>query len=492
MRKSVLAATAVIALAAAAAAALPVAQEYIAGRVKAEVERAGTVTVGSVEIGILDRRITLNAIRPVQATGLSAARWQASGITWPLGELLHGRTPLADFRLGAPLQAARVEVDKLSVTTPEGQSWSFGSVVLDGFDLARFDANVPPGPARIGVLGARLVGALSVRHFEERDVIYTLPRTGDTAGFRLLSGDGLDHGSLAAFSLASFEATAKAAVEPSFKLGELKGEKLDMRQVVATMGRPSWRPGRPLGRLHLDRASATGFGGTVLERYGISLGSITTETVRESADVSRSTTHVEDFVLVPPARGLEGLQMRIAMQAMGLKELKLDLKCAGSEDRTKGELSIDRCTLGGEGLGELDLAGKLVQVDPIFWHAIDSGDMTGIDRTRAGLGAATLVLVDKGLVERSIRALSATTGQPPAVTRANVAAEIRGYQPPHVLITEEMTKFLDTIARFIEQGGTLTVEARPDPPFGLDRARYLNQPGADLMNLLGLSASLAR
>ena len=73
-----------------------------------------------------------------------------------------------------------------------------------------------------------------------------------------------------------------------------------------------------------------------------------------------------------------------------------------------------------------------------------------------------------------------------------MAAEIRGYQPPNVLITDDMTKLLDTVARFIEQGGTLTVEARPDPPFGLDKARFLAQPGPDLINLLGLSASLAR
>ena len=35
--------------------------------------------------------------------------------------------------------------------------------------------------------------------------------------------------------------------------------------------------------------------------------------------------------------------------------------------------------------------------------------------------------------------------------RANLAQEVRRYQPPGVLITEDMTKLLDTVARFVEQ-----------------------------------------
>ena len=53
-----------------------------------------------------------------------------------------------------------------------------------------------------------------------------------------------------------------------------------------------------------------------------------------------------------------------------------------------------------------------------------------------------------------------------------------------------MTQLLDTVARFVEQGGTLIVEAKPDPPVGFDRMEYLLNPGADLVSVLGLKATL--
>ncbi len=493
MKKIVIAAAVVVALVGAAAAALPVAEIYLADRIRAEVERGGAVTVRSVEVGLLDRRITLHDVGPVlEHGGLSAERWQISGIAWPLDELLHGRTPLTGLRLGDPLQADRVEVDKLHVAMPGGQSWSFGSVILDGVALDRFDANVPPGPGQFAVLSARIVGALRLRHFEEHNVIYTLPGTSDTAGFQLLAGDGFDRGKMATVALTNFEATAKAAVEPSFSMSALKAENLDLHRVVAAMSAATWRPGMPIGRLNVDRTSASGFGGALLKRYGVSLDGITSETVHDGADVSHSTTKISGFVVVPPVRGIEGLQMRIALQAMGLKELRLDLDCTGTEDRTKGELSLDRCTLTGADLGEVGLTGKLVNADAALWDALDSGDAWNIARTKAGLGAARLVIADKGLVERSMRALSITTAQNLAATRANVAAEIRRYQPPNVMITEDMTRLLDTVAKFVEQGGTLTVDARPDPPLGVDKLRYLARPGPDLVNLLGLTATLSR
>jgi len=61
-----------------------------------------------------------------------------------------------------------------------------------------------------------------------------------------------------------------------------------------------------------------------------------------------------------------------------------------------------------------------------------------------------------------------------------------------VLISEAMTRLLDTVARFVERGGTLTVEAKPEPPLGIEGLWSLGRPGADLVRLLGLSASLSR
>ena len=70
--------------------------------------------------------------------------------------------------------------------------------------------------------------------------------------------------------------------------------------------------------------------------------------------------------------------------------------------------------------------------------------------------------------------------------------EIRRFQPAGVLITQELSMLLDTVARFVEQGGTLTLEARPEPPLAVERIDYLMSPGADLVNALGLKATLAR
>ena len=69
-------------------------------------------------------------------------------------------------------------------------------------------------------------------------------------------------------------------------------------------------------------------------------------------------------------------------------------------------------------------------------------------------------------------------------TRANLASEIRRYQPADVLISEDMTKLLDTVARFIERGGTLTIDAKPQPPIDIEGFKPLMKPGADLVRRL--------
>jgi hypothetical protein len=108
------------------------------------------------------------------------------------------------------------------------------------------------------------------------------------------------------------------------------------------------------------------------------------------------------------------------------------------------------------------------------------------------LGGVKLVVADRGLVERSLKAVATTTGQTLPQVRADFAQEVRRFQPPGILISEELTKLLDTVARFIERGGTLTVEAKPEVPIGLDKIDYFSRPGPDLVNVLGLSATLSR
>jgi hypothetical protein len=489
MKKLIIAAVVVVALVGGAVAALPLAERYFAGNIKASIDSDKTLSVGSVEVGLLDRQVTFHDLQ--SKLGVSIKDWKASGLSWPLGEILHGRTPLTGYRLGDPLKADRIEASDVKTTAANGITWSFGSVVLEGVDLERFDADIPPGPFQTGALTARVLKSLSLRRFEERNVIYSMPFTGDTVGFQSLAGGNVDHGKIGTVTLAGMEATPKAGVEPAFVMGTLKSEGLDLRRILTAMSEPSWRPGMPLGRLGIDKMSASDFGGEAMKRYGIALGSISIE-VTHQGEVASSSTKINGFVMTPPSGSLEGLRARMVMMAMGLQQLKLDLECNGREDRAKNEVVMDRCALTGDELGELNITGKLVNADEAFWRAMDGGNAFAIYASKAGLGEAKIALADKGLLDKGLRALGAVSGAAPATARTNMASEIRRYQPPNVLITDDMTKLLDTVARFVEKGGTLTIEARPDPPFGIANIRALQQPGPDLINLLGLSATVSK
>ncbi len=493
MRKRVVAIVVVAALVGLAVAAVPLLEKYAASQIKAEIERDGTAKVAEVEVGLFARRVTLVGLRSGRMGGtLSIGRWDAAGLDWPLSELLAGRTPLTGFRLGDPLLAGRIELRDVRMAEPAGgAAWSVEQLVVEGLDLARYDGEIA-GPYLYTMLVARLAGALSFRRLEQKNLIYSAALTGDTVGIGALTVERFERGRIGSIAIANLEAAARDGHEPALRMAEAKATGLDLGRVVAALSAASWLPGYPMGGAGLEAASAAGFGGELFSRYGVSLGGITYDTVREGAEVSRGRLRVDGFVLAPPLRGMENLQVRLALTSMGLKDLRLGFECAGLEDRRLGEVTIDRCALEGVELGEINLTGKLVQLDPLFWAAIDSGDTGLLADTKAALGSARLVLADKSLLDRSLRALAAATGQTVAVTRSNLARDIRRFQPAGVLITEELTKLLDTAARFVEQGGKLTLDARPEPPFGIDKIRLLQNPGPDLVEVLGLSATLSR
>jgi len=491
VNKQVIAALAVVALAGAAVAAVPIVESHAAAGIKTEIERDGATKVGSVEVGLFERRVTLLDLKSTSGAALSVGRWEASGLAWPLGELLRGRTPLAGFDWGDPLRADRIELhDVHLVDSATTSGWSMGSLVMEGFDLARYDAQYQ-GDYRFQALLARALGALTIRRLEERNVLFSLPGSNDTFGAASAVVDRYERGRIGALTVSSLEATAQADPAPLYNIADIKSAGIDMTRLIAALSSDKWQPGAPVGRAHVDSFNASGFAGEMLTRYGISLGSVSLETVREGDRLSRSRTRVEGFVLAPPLRGLQGLQTRLALQTMGLKEVKLELDCAGTDDRAKGELTLDRCALVGQDLAEIDLTARVVDVDPPFWRAIDDGDLLALDESHAALDAMRLILADKSLLERSLKALSAVTGKPVSETRANLASEIRRYQPAGILISEDMTKLLDTVARFVERGGTLTLDAKPDPPIDIARFQPLMKPGADLVRLLGLTATLA-
>lgn len=490
MKKLLAAALVVVLLIGGAIVAVPLVEKHAAAQIKIEMERDGTTTVGAVEVGLFERRILLTNLRAKQFGEVSIGRWQASGLAWPLDELIKGRTPFSGVRLGDPLQAARLELSDLRAVD-ERANWSVGSLMVEGFNLERYEPPPAGSPNSLIHLGARIARALSMERLEQKDTVFT-DVNGDTVTVGGVSMGRFDKGRIGSIEIAGFEVIPKTSKGPFIRVADFKLTNLDLQRAFTAMSPLAWQPGMPIGRVDLDAASVSGFGGEALTRYGMSLASISSETKREGQDVKRSSMRIQGFVLAPPLRSLETLQLRIALQAMGLKDLRLEVDCSGTEDRAKSEVSVDRCALTGSELGEITLSTKLVGADAAFWRAVDDGDTFALLRTKAGLSGAKLVVADRGLVERSLRAVATTSGQPLASVRAGFAQEVRRFQPPGVLITEEMTKLLDTVARFIETGGTLTVEAKPDAPIGMDKLEYFRRPGPDLVNMLGLSATLSR
>ncbi len=280
---------------------------------------------------------------------------------------------------------------------------------------------------------------------------------------------------------------------PPVTVADLTFKGLSVERVLAAMSSETWVLGGPGGRISVDSLGASGFGGELMKRYGLSVAGIGLETTHESATRSRTRLHVDNVVLAPPLSGLQGLALRMTLQAMGLSQAKAEFACTATEDRRAGEIAIEDCALQAPGLATIQLALRIVNGDEALWHALDDGDLLLLSDTAAGLASARVVAADQSLLERSAWAYAAMTRQPltPAI-RAGWAREVRRYQPPGVMISQAMTQVLDTVGRFVEQGGTLTLEARPERPLGLDRFDYLAGPGADLVSALGITATVAR
>ena len=106
VRKSVVVIGAVIALIGIGAAAIPFAEDYAATRLKAGLAQGG-VKVETVKVGLLDRSIALGGVSGGPNGELKIDEWSATGLAWPLDELLRGRAPLGGLSWGDPLQVAR-------------------------------------------------------------------------------------------------------------------------------------------------------------------------------------------------------------------------------------------------------------------------------------------------------------------------------------------------------------------------------------------------
>lgn len=490
MRKALVVVGAVVALIGIGAAAIPFAEDVAARRLKEGLAREG-VQAETVKVSFLDRNIRLSGVAGGPNAELAIADWEASGLAWPLDELLRGRVPFAGLSWGDPLHVARLHMRDFRLAQPDvGGSWTIGELTATGVELPRYDA-VYEGPHRSEAMIARLLGALTVGRLEQGTVAHqTFDGTVYSAATIVL--DGYEHGLMKSLEVKGFETRAANARAATLSVAEVAAAGVDLRRPIRIASSLDWEPGTPIGRVPVAKARLSGFGGDLLGRYGVSLGSVASETTRESADVSRSRTTVEGFVLAPSLRSVEALGTMMVLQAMNLKEVRLGFSCDTVDDHARRQFRVQDCALSAPGLAELSLAASVVDADEEFWRAIDETDIFALLGTKAALASAKLVVADKSLLQRALQAKATFGGQTMPAERAALAAEIRRYQPPDVLITHDMSKLQDTIARFVEQGGTLTIEAKPQPALGFEKLDYLLKPGADLVSALGLVATLVR
>lgn len=490
MRKSVIALGAVLALIGIGAAAIPFAESFAALRLEDELARKG-VTVETVQVGLLDRSIALRNVSGGPNGELKVEAWEVSGLAWPLEELLKGRLPVSGLNWGDPLHVARLQMRNFRLAEPDaGNSWTIGELTGAGLDLPRYDSTFE-GPFRSEVMVARLLGALSGARLEMNDFTYTSVEQ-MTQSVGRLSLTGYVRGLIDALEIKDLQLKPAGARMAGVTVADTTARGIDLRRPIALAASLDWEPGMPLGRVPVAEGRMSGFGGDLMTRYGLSLGSVSTETRREGSDISRSRFRVENFVVAPSLRSVEALGMRMVLQSMNLKEVRLGVDCGTVEDRAHHELKVENCSLSGPDLIDISLAARIIDTDDEFWRSIDEADLFGVLGTRAALASARLVVADKSLLQRSLQAKARLSGQPVAAERAALATEIRRYQPPAVLITQDMSKLLDAVARFVEQGGTLTVDAAPQPALGLEKLDYLLKPGADLVSALGLTATVSR
>ncbi len=168
MRKSLIAALAVVLLIGGAVAAVPLAERRAAAQIKADMEGDGTTKAGSVEVGLFDRKIVVKDMQVTSAGNVSIGQWEASGLAWPLSELLEGRTPFSGLKLGDPFQAGHVELRDLKIAE-ERASWSIGSMVIEDFNLERYD---PPagGAGQFTALAMRIAKGAVDRRGSSRSI----------------------------------------------------------------------------------------------------------------------------------------------------------------------------------------------------------------------------------------------------------------------------------------------------------------------------------
>lgn len=490
MKKAVVVIAVVLAvLSAAGLAGVPFAEKYFAGQIRDSLAQGGIGAEG-VSVSLFERSVALDKVASANGD-VKVGSWKVEGLAWPFDELRKGRLPFAGVGWGTPLKAARVHLEDIRIADPdEDGSWTIKEITAEEIDLPRYDPTYEgsfPGE----VLTARLLRALSAKRVEQTEFARTTLEETLLSTRKVVVVDYVQ-GLIGKLEAEDVKVGSRGQQPAELTLNELSGSGIDLRRALDLTSSADWEPGAPVGRIPIASGQVSGFGGSLMARYGLSLGKISTETVSESRDISRSRLRIEGFVLAPSTRSIEAMATRAVLQAMSLEAVHVDFDCRGIDDRARHEVRLEDCRLKAPDLADLSFTATFVDTDEEFWDAIDFGDIDALLGSKAALASAKLVVSDKGLLLRSLQAKSKLGGKSPAEERAELAGEIRRHQPADVLITQDMTKLLDTVARFVEQGGTLTIGAAPQPALGLDKLEYLGRPGADLVNALGLTATLSR
>ena len=138
-----------------------------------------------------------------------------------------------------------------------GGRWSMDALLIEGFDLARYDAAYD-GMFRFAVLTARAMGALTVRRLEQRNTRVTLPGTGETVGLASVVLEGYERGRIATLAMAGMDVAAGEGQPAQFSIAETKATKIDLGRTIAAMSSDKWFPGAPSGRIHVETAKRHG------------------------------------------------------------------------------------------------------------------------------------------------------------------------------------------------------------------------------------------
>ncbi|HYC65527.1 MAG TPA: hypothetical protein VEC14_12410, partial [Reyranellaceae bacterium] len=380
----------VVALAAAAAVGVPIVEERLAEQVRAGIAQRGAAKVAQVEIGLLKRRLVIEGLDVAIPGGNSvkAARLDASGLSWPLADMLEGRTPFSGWTWGDPLHADRLEVTDFEYSTPVDGVWRVGKLVLEGLDLPRHAPIAEPQDDSHAAQFLAL-SQLTLRRLELRDGTHQeRGHYGAQARVPEMVLEAFDKGLVGRLAVNGFEyREMKNSPSASLRVGEVALRKLDVRPVLERLKDPEWVLGMPTGRAALEELIIDGVGGDALERQGIALGRISFD-YKFDGKVGQGRSRIESFQFKPRGFGGEDLQLRMLMLSLGLQEVKASLDCTVGEDRPKGEVTLDRCLLASPGLADLEWSFSFINADEIFWRAYDEGDMFLMLTSKLALGSA--------------------------------------------------------------------------------------------------------